>query len=72
VKSEKPTPLRFRFTKEDERWKIDLTALMPVADQAMSMLIKKQGLDEDAFIVSLIEAVSGNKVLPVIWQPSGN
>jgi hypothetical protein len=71
VKSGKPTPLKYRFTKEDEKWKIDLTALMPVADQAMSMLIKKEGLDEDTFIVSLIEAVSGKKVLPSIWQPPG-
>jgi hypothetical protein len=72
VKNEKPTPLRYRFTKEDGEWKIDLTALMPVADQAMRMLIKKEGLDEDAFIVSLIESVSGKKALLSIWQPSGN
>lgn len=69
VKGGKPTPLKYRFTKEDEKWRIDLTALMPVGDQAMSMLIKKEGLDEDAFIISLIESVSGEKVSPSIWQP---
>lgn len=71
VKSGKPTPLKYRFTKEDGKWKIDLTALMPVADQAMNMLIKKESLDEDTFIISLIESVSGKKVLPSIWQPPG-
>jgi hypothetical protein len=71
VKSGTPTPLKYRFTKEDGKWKIDLTALMPVADQAMSMLIKQKGLDEDTFITSLIESISGKKVLPSIWQPPG-
>ncbi|HEY7366630.1 MAG TPA: hypothetical protein VIE37_21240 [Methylomirabilota bacterium] len=71
VKGGKPTPLKFRFTKEDGRWKVDLTALTPMADQGMSMLIKKQGVDEDAFIVGLVESVSGKKVSPSIWQPLG-
>jgi hypothetical protein len=71
VKSGKSTPLKYRFTKEDGKWKIDLTALMPMGDQAMSMLIKKEGLDEDTFILSLIESVSGKKALPTIWQPPG-
>jgi len=71
VKSGKPTPLKYRFTKEDGKWKVDLTALMPVADQAMSMLIKTKGLDEDTFITGLMESVSGKKVVPSIWQPPG-
>ncbi|HEU4340186.1 MAG TPA: hypothetical protein VFU31_01300 [Candidatus Binatia bacterium] len=69
VKGGRRTPLKYRFTKEDGHWKIDLTALMPAADQAMGMLIKKKGIDEDAFIISLVESVSGKKVLPSIWQP---
>lgn len=68
-KGGKPTPLNYRFTKEDGEWKLDLTALTPMADQALSMLIKSEGLDEDTFIVSLIESVSGRKVLPSVWQP---
>lgn len=72
VRGGKPTPLKYRFTKEDGRWKLDLTALTPAADQAMSMLIKNQGMDEDTFIVSLIESVSGKKVVSSIWRPLGN
>jgi hypothetical protein len=69
VKGGEPTPLKYRFTKENGEWKIDLTALMPVADQAMSTLIKQEGLDEDKFIISLIESVSGKKVSSSIWTP---
>jgi hypothetical protein len=69
IQSNKPTPLKYRFAKEAGNWRIDLTALMPVADQAMSILIKREGLDEDTFIISLIESVSGKKVSPSIWQP---
>lgn len=65
------TPLKYRFTKEDGKWKLDLTALMPVADQAMTTLIEREKLDEDKFIIGLIESVSGKKVLPLIWQPPG-
>jgi hypothetical protein len=71
VRGGKPTPLKFRLTKEEGNWKIDLTALTPPADQAISLLIKKEGLDEDAFIVGLVESVSGKKVSPSIWQPPG-
>ena len=69
LKGGKHTPLKYRFTREDGKWKLDLTALTPMADQAMSMLIKKEGLDEDTFIISLIESVSGKKVSPSIWLP---
>jgi hypothetical protein len=71
LKGGKQTSLKYRFTKEGEKWKIDLTALMPAADQAMSMLIEKEKLDEDKFIISLIETVSGKKVSPLIWRPPG-
>ncbi|HEX6731439.1 MAG TPA: hypothetical protein VF074_15550 [Pyrinomonadaceae bacterium] len=71
LKGGQRTSLNYRFTKENGRWKIDLTALTPFADQAMKMLIAKEGLDEDTFVVSLIESVSGKRVLPSIWHPPG-
>jgi hypothetical protein len=66
-----PTQLKFRFTKEDGKWRIDLTALMSMADHAMSMMIKEEGLEEDTLIISVIELVSGKKAPPTIWQPLG-
>lgn len=71
IKGGDPTPLKYRFSKENGDWKIDLTALMPMADQAMSTMIKERGFDEDAFIVSVLESVSGMKVSPSLWQPPG-
>jgi hypothetical protein len=71
LKAGKPTPLKLRFTKEDGKWKIDFTSVFPLSDQALSMLIKKKEVDEDTFIISLIESVSGKKVSPSIWQPLG-
>lgn len=72
VKGGKATPLKYRFTKEGASWKIDLTALMPLADEAMRALIKNNGVEEDVFIVALIESVSGRKVPSSIWRPLGN
>jgi len=40
-----------------------------MADQAMIMLIKKEGLDEDKFVIGLIESTSGKKVMSSIWAP---
>lgn len=71
LKSGKPTPLKYRFTKEDGKWKVDLTALMPAGDQGISMMMKEQGLDEDTFIIGIIESVSGKKAPTTIWQPPG-
>ena len=71
VKGGSLTPLKYRFTREGGEWKIDLTAVLPMAEQAVSMLIKQQGLDEDAFVISVLESVSGRKVMPSIWRPPG-
>lgn len=71
IKNRVSTSLKFRFKKELGKWKLDLTSLIPIADQAMTMLIEKQGLDEDAFIINLIESVSGKRVSASIWQPPG-
>ena len=71
IKNRVATSLKFRFKKELGKWKLDLTSLIPIADQGMTMLIQKQGFDEDAFIINLIESVSGKRVSASIWQPPG-
>lgn len=69
VKDGKATPIKYRFTKEDGKWKFDLSSVIPPADAAMSILIKKENIDEDEFVITLIESVSGKKVSPSVWQP---
>lgn len=69
VNSGKPTSIRCRFAKEADKWKMDLTSVMALADQTFKQLIKQENMDEDEFVFSLIESVSGKKVSEKIWQP---
>lgn len=63
------TPIKWVFRKEDGRWRIDLTAILPVGDQAMKQVIRESGLPEDEFLTSLLESVSGRKVADRVWEP---
>ena len=69
VKAGKPLPLRYQFTKEGGQWKLDLTMLAPQIDLALKELIRQEGLSEEEFLFQTLEAVSGKKVSPQIWQP---
>lgn len=64
-----PTPYAWYFTKEDGRWRMDLSSLMSQTDQDLKLTIQAQRADEDSFIISLLEAISGQKVSPEIWKP---
>ena len=59
----------YGFRKEGDRWKLDLTSIMSVGDQALKALIRESGLSEDEFIASILESVSGTKVTGKVWQP---
>ena len=63
------SPFQYRFEKEDGRWKLDLTSIMPVVDQCFKQVIRESGLPEDEYLFSLIESDSGRKVSDTIWDP---
>lgn len=65
----KATPLTYRFEREGGKWKIDLAALMPVADIAMRAVIKELKVEEDQFILDILESLSGVKPSADIWKP---
>lgn len=65
----KVAPFAYQFTKEDGQWKIDLTAILPSANVAMKALIEREKLNEDEFLLLLVESVSGSKPSAAIWQP---
>lgn len=65
----KPTPIEYRFTKEGGAWKLDFISLMPVVDAAFGAAAREANVDEDSFVVLLLELASGKKVSPDIWQP---
>jgi len=62
-------PFAYQFSKEDGQWKIDLTAILPSANVAMKALIEREKLNEDEFLLLLVESVSGSKPPATIWQP---
>lgn len=69
IKGGQRTPLNYRFTKEGGQWKLDLTATMAIVNQALKQLIQERGVSEEEFLFEIMEAVTGKKVSPQIWQP---
>lgn len=65
----KATPLKFVFQRENGKWKLDLTSIMPAADQAFKQVIRESGLDEDEILITILESVSGKKVADTVWDP---
>ncbi len=63
------SPIKWVFQKEGDRWKMDLTAVMPIADQALKQIIQESGLPDDEFLTEIIEAVSGKEVDDTVWDP---
>lgn len=63
--------LKWVFRKEDGRWRLDILSLMPAADQAFNAVIEESGQTSDEFVVSILQAVSGQKVDDAIWEPIG-
>jgi len=67
--SEKNNPIYFHFYKEDGIWKIDLTALFNISNQAMKMLVEQSNQSENEYLLYLIELVSKKAIIETIWQP---
>ena len=71
LKGGRAAPMKYRFTKEDGVWKMDLTALFDAGNQAIAMVLKSEGLEEDDFLLGVLGSVSGREVPDSIWQPPG-
>ncbi len=69
IVSQKETPMYYHFYKESGRWKIDLTEMMKWGELGLKKVMEKSGKDEDQFIFSILEAISGKKVDSKIWKP---
>jgi hypothetical protein len=59
----------FDFYKEDGQWKLDLTSLFPLSAQVLEQLIYEDGQDENEFLFTFLEMVTGKKPGAEIWQP---
>lgn len=69
VSDGRATPVKFVFQLENGEWRIDLTSIMPAADQGFKQIIRESGLDEHAFIFTILESISGKKVANTVWDP---
>jgi hypothetical protein len=59
----------YLFACEDGEWKFRFGSLVDQLDRLVSELTRQLGAEEDALIFSLVEAFTGKKVLPEVWQP---
>ena len=62
-------PIGFRFDREFDGWKIDLTSILDISEGAMQRLIRESGMSQTEFLTFLIESVSETKVQDSVWQP---
>jgi hypothetical protein len=68
-----PEAPRFIFLKEQTGWKLDLTAILPVAETFIQQWYLEDNasaaISKDAFLMKILGLVSESKVPETIWQP---
>jgi len=64
-----PAPMHFHFYKEQEEWKIDLTSIFPIANQAFQKMADDSGQDENEYLFLLLELITGETPTNEIWKP---
>lgn len=62
-------PFYFHFYKEEEQWKIDLTSIFPVSTMAFKKIVDESGENQNDYLFSLLEMITGKKPGIEIWQP---
>lgn len=70
VRMKETTPLFFHFYKEEQVWKLDLTALFPASAFAFQKMVKDSGQEENEYLFFLMEMLTGRKPGPEIWRPA--
>ena len=69
VVNKQTSPISFHFYKEGGQWKLDLTSLLPASAPALKQMVEDSGQNEDEFIFTILEMITGRKPGPEIWQP---
>ncbi len=68
VKDQK-TPFYFHFYKEKGQWKIDLTSLFPITTMTFQKMADESELNQNEYLFSLLEMITGKKPDQEIWKP---
>lgn len=59
----------FHFYKEEEQWKIDLTSLFPASIIAFEKIANDSGENQNDYLFTLLEIITGKKPGIEIWRP---
>jgi hypothetical protein len=61
-------PFYFHFYKEGDQWKIDLTSIFSVSTMAFKKMVEDSGQNENEYLFSLLEMLTGKKPGQEIWD----
>ena len=68
-----PDVPRFVFSKEQKAWKIDITALFPVAEKFFQTWYAgakaSENISTDTFLINILTLMSDKPISPDIWKP---
>lgn len=64
----KRTPIQITM-KEEGTWRVDLTSILPVTNEAFGQAVANMGMSENDFILLTLDSLSGRTVPDTIWQP---
>ena len=64
-----PVPTSFRFYKENNEWKVDITSVMPGTNTAFEKMIENSGMEENEFIFLILENLTSERPDKSIWKP---
>jgi hypothetical protein len=64
-----PSGLRAGFVREAGAWKVDLPVTLEGVGRVVSQVSRTTGASEDAVIVNLLAAASGEPVTGAVWRP---
>jgi hypothetical protein len=64
-----PREFAWQFRREDGAWRISLVPTLRNAEPVLRQAAKQSGLDEDDFVLAVLEKVSDRPVPATIWDP---
>jgi hypothetical protein len=65
----KGSSIYFHFYKENDQWKIDLTSIFDLTNMAFGGIIAQSGLEENVYLMQLLELMTGRAPDETIWKP---
>jgi len=69
IKNKEKSSILFKFYKENNEWKFDLSSFFPLAGIGFKKLVKDSGKPENEYLLMLLEFASKKKPSPAIWKP---